>query len=739
MPSWCSFSSDIININNEIKSYNDDLKSAILDASVGTTYSSFVFYQGTISLSGKNNDSTSRIRFSVINRILSIGVMYVSVSVKTGYKASVRYYSGFYLSDFISATDWYRGDNTLTIPTGAVGIRFVIANEDDSTLTPADVPEDVLKLTYYQLTDKSVSLANKSADAKATGEKIDEVKLISESALKLQKVTTFSINSFLQGSILYESGENISTETRVRSAGYLQFKNTTLVKVTVKDGFKAAGRAYEGNPLGDKAVQAAYRGYLPEGPAATFATGVWYFVPKDTLFYRFVLAYEDDLNITPLDVANEDAIEIEYYTLKDSNNNGRAINSLLGNVSIRAAKVFHFSDGTPPVVDWYLLQDVNNNFYRSKNLSTKSYLFTFSAPSSTVSNWSCGIDANDNIVFVKDAAGYPADGTRLDDTKRENPVYFLASEQYQTARNLDFGEAFRPAGWLMNVGWCLLPNKDIVFCEYTRGTLATCNVWHISGDIADPSNWHRVWSHAIVDATTGDEPEMKHCHCVQYDFYTGICYFSTGDGSNGSFIYHSLDDGATWNLTYGPNRDRCRQLSFVFTADYVYWASDSYEKQDKHFFIAQRNQDGVIDVENAQSIQLTAYNSQSCYGCVYMQALDLILMMDRVDNKSTRPLILKAYDLVTDEVVTIATINPVGTSHPGFRSKYIEWYPTGNCVPIGFNPRSGGITNDVNANALCGNQSVTGDGSERINNLLLYVYRMPNGNIRTRFSTIPLK
>lgn len=727
-------------LGDAIRTQVGGVKSAILNSFISTEYASFTFAQGTIStLSGINLDATNRVRFTNINRIRSIAAPYVSVSVKAGYKASARFYSSFYLADYVGTTDWYSGDFGLTIPDGAVGIRIVIANDNDGDITPADVPADVIKLTYYQPTDKSVSIENKAADAKATGERIDESKLIAESALKMQKVTNINVKKFIQGSINYETGMNATDSTRVRSAGYMQFRSTPIVKVTVKPGYKVAGRMYTGNPIAPpEEIRDAYAGYLPTGESARFVTGEWYFVPNDEYYYRFVLAYEDDSAITPQDVENEDALIIEYYTLKESQDE-EAISTLLGNVSIRAAKVYNFSDGTPPVVGWYLLQDIENNFYKSMDLKTMSYLFTFEAPTSTVSNWSCGIDAYDNVIFVKDAAGYPSDGTRLDDTKRENPVYFLASEQYQTVRELDFGESFRPAGWLMNVGWCLLPNKDIVFCEYTRGTLATCNVWHISGNIADPANWHKVWSHPIVDSTGPTEPEMKHCHCVQYDFYTGICYFSTGDGSNGSFIYHSFDNGATWELTYGPNRDRCRQLSFAFTKDYVYWASDSYEQADKHFFIAQRDQDGVIDVENAQSIELTAYNSQACYGCVYMQALDLILMMDRVDNASTLPLILKAYDLSASEVVTVATINPIGESHPGFRSKYIEWYPTGNCVPIGFNPRTGGVTYDTNANALCGSVGVTGNGSERVNNLLMHVYRLPNGEIRTRFGTIPLK
>ena len=50
------------------------------------------------------------------------------------------------------------------------------------------------------------------------------------------------------------------------------------------------------------------------------------------------------------------------------------------------------------------------------------------------------------------------------------------------------------------------------------------------------------------------------------------------------------------------------------------------------------------------------------------------------------------------------------------------------------------VSEDVNANAVCGNQGgTTGDGSTRINNLLMYVHHPSDIDFNVRFGTIPIK
>lgn len=531
-----------------------------------------------------------------------------------------------------------------------------------------------------------------------------------------------TITEYTQGSLSYQDGWTRDGANRLRSTGFSVFSTDNII-VQIASGYKYAIREYNSPEF---AKQPTINSYVGSLTGDTFKTGKAQYEVNTNHYYRFVVAKTDDSAITPSEGVNANLTITTPYSeaIVPKNNYAIANGSLLGNVSIRAAKTFNFSDGTPPMIEWYLLQDTNSRFYRSKDLTSKEYLFTFYAPSSNIANWSCGVDANNNIFFLKDAAGYTdSDGPRLDDAKRENPVYFLASENYKIMHTLDFGSDFKPAGWLCNLGWCVLPNKDIIMCEYTRGTLATCNVWHVSADATtDPNGWTRTWSHAIVDSTSGSEPEMKHCHCVQYDFYTGICYFSTGDGTESSYIYYSTDNGVTWTLAHGPNRTKCRQLNFVFTKDKVYWASDSYEEADHNFFIANRLDSGVIDVDNAQVIPIGFVNYQACYGCCYIRDINTIVFVDRNDNGTYTKFILMGYDLDTDAIVTIGEWSMINGYRGGFRCKFIDWNPTSNYLRVGFNTRTGAVTDDTNVNALCGNLGGTnGPGTDRINNLTIYI------------------
>lgn len=448
---------------------------------------------------------------------------------------------------------------------------------------------------------------------------------------------------------------------------------------------------------------------------------------------NYLFSEADSISATYVcDVENEisevDA-KVSSYDVSD--------NQLLGNICVRAAKTVNFSDGTQPINEWYLLQDTEQNFYMSKDLKSKKYLFHFDPPTSNITGWSMGIDSNNNIIAIIQAAGLSGDNNLDDSVRTVNPRCWLASENYTVEHEIDFENSFKPVGWLGNYGWCVLPNKTIVMCEYTRPKVATANVWKISGDITDPANWTITWSHAIVQ--TDDTSGMKHCHCVQYDFYTGVVYFGTGDSDVGSWIYHSTDNGATWTLTYGPNKKKCRMLTFVFTANKVYWASDSYDATNHYFFVADRVND-VIDVENAAETALGAVNKQACYGCAYLQDLDLIVMMDRNDTTVSDPwsFALSGYDLGSGQVVQLGTIAPA-TVNAGFRCPFIEWYPLDNHILTGFDPSSGPTGVSTNQNAVCGNPGgSSGNGSARINNLVLSVYKKADGTYAIRFSTLYL-
>lgn len=674
-----------------------------------------------------------------------------TISIADGYKWSFRKYS----ASLVPLTYTWNTGFMIFDAEEDYDYKFVLAKVDDTAISTSDLTASGFSIIKHT-PDTTLTKTGVAADSKTVGDKFDVV----NGCIKALGIDyNIGVSEWIQGSISNENGGNRTADNRCRSNGYMSFDNTmTNVKVTVKTGYKLVGRIFNSPEVTQPA--SAFVGNLFDNDWVS--PGETSFEPVTGYYYRFVIALSgehDNEDLAPADI-DADAVSFRYTLLTDPTLtiSGKAAdaketgvkisklsealnddmftaqlakNDVLGNVTIRAVKTIYFSDGTPPHIEWYLLQDTENNFYISKDLMKKHFLFSYTPSSGSLSDWSCGIDKNNNVFFIKDAAGYDGETPRLDDAKRINPVYFLASEKYATQHTLDFGNELKPAGWLTSVGWLMLPDGNIIFCEYTRGTLKTCNVWHIDAtDITDPENWEPTWSHDIIDTIDTTTPGVKHCHEVQYDFYTGICYFGTGDSDEGSLNYYSTDGGLTWTLLYGGDKNRCRRLNYIFTADKVYWASDSYETANHHFFIADRLESGLVDVENASEVALGWVNNQACYGCVYISEISLIVFMDRVDREGStiRDLIFQGYDLLNDTVVTLGTIKHTGNDkHVGFRTKYVNFYPTSNCVQIGFNPASASVNPDTNQNAVCGNLGgTTGNGSTRVNNLLLYIYRKGN-------------
>lgn len=158
----------------------------------------------------------------------------------------------------------------------------------------------------------------------------------------------------------------------------------------------------------------------------------------------------------------------------------------------------------------------------------------------------------------------------------------------------------------------------------------------------------------------------------------------------------------------------------------MYWASDSYESDYHHFFIAERDSNGLIDIENATSVNLDSSNYQACYGCVYLADVDAVVMMDRIDGNGGTTFNWYCYDIAANTVKQIGTIGTVNNTAAflGFRCEFVDWYPVDNAILTGFNPQVAAYNPDTNQNALCGNQAGTsGNGSTRVNNMLMHVYK----------------
>lgn len=400
----------------------------------------------------------------------------------------------------------------------------------------------------------------------------------------------------------------------------------------------------------------------------------------------------------------------------------------ISNAALRASKERTFADGTAPYAEWYLVEDVTTNeFFKTTDFKTFKYLFT--AHLDNTNFYKYGITQNDDVIAVFRTESLDDVTTHTDDV-RKNPYVFLASEDYAIQHLVDFGNSKKPSGWLSSVGFRVLPSGTVIFDEYTRPSVATANVWRLTGDITDPTNWEIVKTFSL----SGDTSEgFKHCHSVMHDHYTDIVYFTTGDDNDGAMVWYSTDDGLTWTqITIADpnyNEKYFRILNYTFLEDYVYWSTDTGKSEYHYIFKAPRTQAGVIDYANVVDlVHLTQpIGNYATYGTSYLPELDLLVLLERCDSNTATTAPVRAYSISGNEVITLGNIStPDGNGqYLGFRTEHTEYYPIDGKIKFGFGQafNYGDYRNTIKG---FGNQAKSESIQKNVNNLYLQPYKVGN-------------
>lgn len=534
------------------------------------------------------------------------------------------------------------------------------------------------------------------------------------------------------GQIGISNGKNAESNTRARTFGY--YKVSDILNVVCNDGASFSLRYYDNDKV--------YLGY--SNWATDFATTISE-KPAGTFFIRFCARLANDATITDVSVmANKVEIHtakpmLEYledgivydYPVADSNT---------GNVSIRAAKE-HTYIGTPPIIEYYLLAEPGTNrFYVSKDLRTKDYLLTFNG---NADQYSCGITMNGDVIFVYDATSINKTAARSDSANRKNPYVFLASEKWKIQHEVDFGNSLKPCGWLSNYGYRVLPDGTILFCEYTRPNLETANVWKLTGNPLNPENWN-----SVLQKVVSEDPNngFKHFHTMQYDHVADNVYMSSGDVAGGTtpdatvgaILFLSEDYGDTWNVLLDDSSRQVyiRSLNYIFTEDYIYSASDTFDTVH-YLYRTHRDANGIMDVNNVDNlVEIPRYDTLSVYTICYMPEIEAMLLLERCDGGGSVTAPIRAIDLAEETIHTVGTmVSATGSTglQIGFRTRYAEPYPNNCEVPVGFGLAGQSQGTYLNYMAFMGNKN--GLANERINNLFLKLYRKRDGSLALKIET----
>lgn len=664
--------------------------------SVGTDADTISWIQGSIN-SNNGNNATSSVRVRSGGYFSFSECAYIAVRPGTLIYQIFEYTStpGTYVGSVTNA-QYVSGDSIYAIDPNHY-YRFVVSNSSETTITPSDALLAGFKVTKLFNIDEFMGTTNNNF---------------------LNIIKSMGFNSFVydwqQGGISANNGAgetdtSLSTYTkRVRNSGYMHPSKPMLIYCPERMKF----RLFEYSS--DDLPSSSY--YIGIYGNKWHTAGTYIFNLDTSHYFRIIFGYEnnDDMLISNTELNNVITAEVSGDTVKAFDNMST---SDVGNVGILCAKEHNYADGSSPIYEWYLLGDpATNKVYFSKDLETKEYLFTFHE---RLGYWSFGIDKNNNIICCKQSE-YLADTEAHDDSLRVNPVVYKASEKYGVAHTVNFGSNKKPCGWLSSVGFQCVNSGNVLIAEYTRPVVQTANIWKISGDPTDASNWSIKKTFTLSGSDTG----FKHIHCIQQDFFTGVIYSGTGDDDSSSSIYYSTDDGNTWTAGKQNSEKYCRLVNIIFRSDYVYWTTDT-NKQNMHFvFRATRNANGVINFSSIEDmLEIPLVSGLATYGSVYIPEYNALLLLERVDNITVTSMPVRLYDIGTNTLHTIATLetasgNPV---HLGFRTRFCEWYPKKGVVNLAWHLRGTSIGSvGYNQNKMFGNQG-TPDTVNNINNAYLRV------------------
>lgn len=578
--------------------------------------------------------------------------------------------------------------------------------------------ENPVMLAFATTTDRNYGTAETPTLIDFSIKRLTAKDLVSREMTDDQIVRMPAFVGYWSQGTIDTTGVNTQSSTRCRTYVYLpldEYSYSNEVTVSVKPGYKASYKLYDGDPT-------------PFAYASDWITSSATIKFEKGQYIRFVVAFSDDSEITP-DAIPYDAVSVYGGFEKTP----FVPNMQTYPFSVVAAKQINYSDGTPPMTEYYLVHGMYGAFYVTKDFATLQHIFD--VPFNPVF-YKFAITKNDDIIAVYRSESVATGAS--DAVYRKNPFVFLASENYKVAHEVDFGASLKPSGWLENCGFCSMPNGDALFCEYTRPSVQTANCWKISGDLTDPANWVVKKSFTLSgDPTDG----FKHCHFVDYDFYNNVYYLGTGDDDIGAQTWYSVDDGETWTIAREPSEMYCRALNMMFTNDYIYWASDTALANQHKLFRCARNQNGIIDYSTVQIVANLYLSGVATYGIAFLPGVNAIAILDYCDVKhSSMP--LRVYDLEKEELVTAFTLESVDGSdqHLGFRTEYSEFHPNGDYILCGYGAVFSGTSSSyANFNKGLGNtRSSTGSYYETVNSLRFSFYRH-GGNIvafmGTPFST----
>ena len=241
-----------------------------------------------------------------------------------------------------------------------------------------------------------------------------------------------------------------------------------------------------------------------------------------------------------------------------------------------------------------------------------------------------------------------------------------------------------PMAWLYNSGVDFIVdgsgNEHCIFAEYhgspSSGT--TFYVWRGTYPYTSASDWEIVMTQTYSN--------IMHFHMVRRDPWSNVLYLTSGDSNAQCSWWYSDNYGETWETlttgaTSGYPDQVCRTINFVFTKDWIYWATDH---GTNHMLCkVSRDENGLIDVSSRVKL-CDLPDGYATNSICYVESPNGIFMYDRVDTGYTSqygdPVTMKFWDIEAEELVDIVTLGLTSNTWGGSRGKCYVNYTNGKEV-----------------------------------------------------------
>lgn len=305
----------------------------------------------------------------------------------------------------------------------------------------------------------------------------------------------------------------------------------------------------------------------------------------------------------------------------------------------------------------------------------------------------------------------------------------------------------KPTSWISNCG-NYVESGHFFFGEYIRSGHTEANVWDVSAPYTQAANWTVIKTYERdtdpSDPSTMVLGKIEHIHHVSRDPFSGILYVTTGDHHTEARIDY-LQNG-TWGILAEGDEEICRQLNFVYTPTYIYWASDAFSVYDPDtetmvggahkFFRAKRDANGFIDLDNLERYSIPYLSgSIATYHVAYVKDPECILILDRQDASSNfTELPFHVWDIKGERLEYAGQCKTARGSVAqflGFRCECCQHYPNlyNSVISIGFSlyPNSIDVCGNPNPAIITSQGGVTSTDAtnkNQVNSMTVTVSRL---------------